>query len=92
MRSIVVLHPSFVCPTLQRCCCYLLRPPQEPAHYGPVTAIGAALGRVWTAGGSSAFVCLKEWTQRGEYMASTDLRPVGECRNCPEASKLQVHP
>ncbi len=51
---------------------------KEPAHYGTVTSVAAAVGRVWTAGGSSAFVCLREWSQRGEFLASTDLRSVGE--------------
>ncbi|RMZ53790.1 hypothetical protein APUTEX25_003929, partial [Auxenochlorella protothecoides] len=50
---------------------------REQAHYGPVSALAAAVGRVWTAGGSSAFVCLREWSQRGELLASNDLRSMG---------------
>ena len=50
---------------------------REPTHLGPVTALAAAVGRVWTSGGSSAFVCLREWTQRGEFIASTDLKSMG---------------
>ena len=50
---------------------------KEKAHNGPVTAILAAAGRVWTSGGSPAFVCLKEWTQRGEFMNKRDLKVTG---------------
>ncbi len=50
----------------------------EKAHLGLVTCISAAVGRVWTSGGSSAFVCLKEWGQSGQLLNSTDLRSVGE--------------
>lgn len=50
---------------------------KEKAHNGPVTAILAAAGRVWTSGGSPAFVCFKEWTQRGEFMNKRDLKVTG---------------
>lgn len=50
---------------------------KEKAHEGPVAAILAAGGRVWTTGGSSAFVCLREWTQRGEFINRTDLKQLG---------------
>lgn len=50
---------------------------KEKAHNGPVTAILAAAGRVWTSGGSPAFVCFKEWTQRGEFMNKRDLKLTG---------------
>lgn len=50
---------------------------KEKAHEGPVAAILAAAGRVWTTGGSSAFVCLREWTQRGEFINRTDLKQLG---------------
>lgn len=50
---------------------------KEKAHEGPVTALAAAAGRLWSAGGSSAFVCLREWTQRGEFVARTDLKQLG---------------
>jgi len=51
---------------------------KEKAHEGPVTSLAAALGRVWTAGGSTAFVCLREWTQRGEFLKKYDLKSIGE--------------
>lgn len=51
---------------------------KEKAHEGPISSMVAAAGRVWTAGGSSAFVCLREWTQRGEFLRKTDLKSVGE--------------
>ena len=50
---------------------------KEKAHEGAITALGAASGRVWTAGGSSAFVCMREWTQRGEFLKKHDLKSVG---------------
>lgn len=52
---------------------------REKAHEGPVSAITATAGRVWTCGGQTAFVCLREWTQRGEFMAKHDLKAVGMC-------------
>ena len=51
---------------------------KEKAHEGPVTSLAAAVGRVWTAGGSAAFVCLREWTQRGEFLKKHDLKSIGE--------------
>lgn len=53
---------------------------RERAHDGPVTALAAAGGRLWSSGGSAAFVCLREWTQRGEFINKHDLRSTGtEC-------------
>jgi hypothetical protein len=51
---------------------------KEKAHEGPVTALAAAAGRLWSAGGSSAFVCLREWTQRGEFVSRADLKQLGK--------------
>jgi hypothetical protein len=51
---------------------------REKAHEGKVTALAAAAGRVWTSGGATAFVCLREWTQRGELMAKHDLQAIGK--------------
>jgi serine/threonine protein kinase len=50
---------------------------REPAHEGPVTALAAAAGRVWTSGGSAAFVCLREWRQRGDLVNKLDLKGIG---------------
>ncbi len=50
---------------------------KEKAHNGPVFSILAAAGRVWTAGGTPAFLCFKEWTQRGEFMLKKDLKVTG---------------
>lgn len=50
---------------------------REKAHEGPVYSIAAAGGRVWTCGGSAAFVCLREWSQRGEFMQKCNLKSVG---------------
>ncbi|WPT17579.1 Putative serine/threonine-protein kinase drkA [Picochlorum sp. SENEW3] len=50
---------------------------KEKAHNGPVFAICAASGRVWTSGGSPAFLCFREWTQRGEFMSKKDLKVTG---------------
>lgn len=50
---------------------------KEKAHNGPVFSILAAAGRVWTAGGTPAFLCFKEWTQRGEFMIKKDLKVTG---------------
>lgn len=50
---------------------------REKAHEGPVTALAATVGRVWTSGGGTAFVCLREWTQRGEFIAKHDLKAIG---------------
>lgn len=50
---------------------------KERAHSGPITAICAAAGRVWTSGGTPAFLCLREWTQRGEFMSKKDLKVTG---------------
>ncbi len=50
---------------------------KERAHNGPVSAICAASGRVWTSGGSPAFLCFREWTQRGEFMNKKDLKVTG---------------
>lgn len=47
------------------------------AHEGPVTALAATGGRVWTSGGSAAFLCLREWSARGEFLYKHDLRDVG---------------
>ncbi|KAK2077996.1 hypothetical protein QBZ16_003864 [Prototheca wickerhamii] len=61
---------------------------REQAHYGAVTALAAAVGRVWTAGGSSAFVCLREWSQRGELLASNDLRSMGAVNSMAMCSPI----
>ena len=50
---------------------------KEKAHEGAVTSLAAAAGRVWTAGGSAAFLCLREWTQRGEFLKKHDLKSIG---------------
>ncbi|PRW45448.1 serine threonine- kinase drkA isoform A [Chlorella sorokiniana] len=50
---------------------------REPAHYGPVRSIAAAMGRVWTSGGSSAFASFKEWTQQGVLLGSQSMRLTG---------------
>lgn len=50
---------------------------KEKAHNGPVFSVLAAAGRVWTAGGTPAFLCFKEWTQRGEFMIKKDLKVTG---------------
>ena len=50
---------------------------KEKAHNGPVFSILAAAGRVWTAGGTPAFLCFKEWTQRGEFIIKKDLKVTG---------------
>jgi hypothetical protein len=61
---------------------------RERAHDGPVTALAAAAGRVWTAGGGAAFLCLREWTQRGEHIAKHDLRSVGAAACMVVATQL----
>lgn len=58
------------------------------AHDGMVTAIAAAVGRVWTSGGDSAFVCLKEWTQQGEYIGDNDLKSMGAANQMVITSPL----
>ncbi|KAI7842069.1 hypothetical protein COHA_004266 [Chlorella ohadii] len=50
---------------------------REPAHYGPVRSMAAAMGRVWTCGGSSAFASFKEWTQQGVLLGSQSMRLTG---------------
>ena len=50
---------------------------KEKAHEGVVTGIVAAAGHVWTCGGSAAFVCLREWKQRGEFQRRELLKQTG---------------
>ena len=50
---------------------------KEKAHNGPISSICAAAGRVWTSGGTPAFLCMREWTQRGEFMSKKDLKMTG---------------
>ena len=50
---------------------------KDKAHEGVVASLAAGAGRVWTAGGSVAFVCLREWTQRGEFLRKHDLQSIG---------------
>lgn len=50
-----------------------LKDEEVNAHLGPVVCVGAAAGRVFTAGGSSAFACFKQWSRVGKPLASTNL-------------------
>eukprot|EP00887_Chlorella_sp_A99_P004072 scaffold11.g4072.t1 len=61
---------------------------KENCHQGTLTAIAAAVGRVWTSGGHQAFVCLREWSQRGEFIGSHDLRSMGSANAMAITSPL----
>lgn len=50
---------------------------KEKAHEGAVSAIVAAAGKVWTSGGSAAFICMREWKQNGAFVIKHLLKQTG---------------
>jgi len=50
---------------------------KEKAHEGAVSAIVACAGKVWTSGGSAAFICMREWKQNGAFVIKHLLKQTG---------------
>jgi hypothetical protein len=50
---------------------------EQRAHSGPVHAIAACDGRVWTSGGIGAAAALREWSSQGALHNNVELTQDG---------------
>ena len=59
-----------------------MTPDSERAHGGPVLAIAAQGGRLWTSGRDKEAAMLREWSSQGRPSSSVTLGDLGSAQSC----------